>query len=462
MQTFGHRDLVLYFLLTTIIITYDGQFFQFLFFLVQNSPFLIVKFPYIYLTRRIVCAFPFQSNFSQRATNSEYLVVQMLRYLYKILPMSSTARIFLDQRVFEILHRIRRIREFNDGLGDILFSRYSNVGEGQQDTEGLWIYSKSRADTKPHDILVLYVHGGAGFGRGTSHMYTEYLSIFTLNLLEQGFSNPGIYVPTFPDDKFDKYPHQLGTVLKAYEYLTSISNENCHLAVMGDSSGATLCLSLLLTLAEPSPMLVRTLLASQKEKLKIETTEQLAEYYQNLKKPAVALLVSPITNLFTDDTGSLKSTTSKDDYLSVQVVRGWAQEYLQDSLYYEEYKDSELAYFDPGQVQDKTWWKRAMPKYGMLISYGSEELLAPEIETFISKLSDEEIGSKIRVDKQDAQVHNWGLLAFYTERLIDHREVSLQIFSSVISRMLLWNTVSYFDSGAKHPTNIVTIDEDYV
>ncbi|KAK6457131.1 uncharacterized protein RJT20DRAFT_147793 [Scheffersomyces xylosifermentans] len=407
MQTFGHRDLILYFLIASVFVLKDHGVQQYLKLLVQNSCFLCIQLPFAFLSKRYLNAFPYQSNFSQRATDFEFIVVEVLKYGFRFLQHHHVAKVFFDGRVFEILNRIRGLREYNDGLGDVVHTNFKSEQEETEDLKGIWIYSKSRVNTQPHDVLVLYIHGGPGFGMGNAHMYSEYLSIFTLNLLEQGFNNPGIFAPEFPLDRFDSYPHQMCTILRSYEYLISISPPATHIVVAGDSTGATLALSLLLNLAKPSP----------------------------------------------NDTNI--PLTGKDDYLTVPIVKAWGNEYIDDTDQFH----AEVNYYDPGQLRDKEWWAKASPVYGLLVSYGTEELLEADTTSFTNTLK--EAGVKVRVDRQNAQVHNWAILNFYTERLIDHREESLQIYAAVVSRMLLWNTNSYFSPDAKHPTRIITIDEDH-
>lgn len=428
MQNFGHRDFLLYFLISYYFIAYDYGVRALLIWLIENAYFSLVELPYNYLAYRRLLPFPYQTNFSQRATDYEFVVVEMLKHYFKYSQGQPAWSVFFDGRSFELLNKIRRWRECNDGLGD---TAIENICTDQElNCHATWIYTRSRVISKAHDILIFYIHGGNGFGVGSGHLYNEYLSILLINLLEQGFSNPGILVPIFLN-KLEKYPSQISQLMKDYQYLLTKKNEDTHIVLMSDSTGSTLAISMLLNMNHPSNGF---------------TQDQL------MTKPDAAIFISPITKLFHSPP---TNTPNPSDYLTQSTIHKWAANYIDKSIV----GTPQISFLDPSTIKDCQVWRNSMPQKGVVISYGDEECIKEDIEGFIQLLT--QSGVKLKVDKQIAQVHNWSILGFYTERLIDHREASLQMYSGILSRMFLWNTPAYVNGDSKEPTNIITIDEEY-
>lgn len=454
MQVFGLRDFILYFVITFYFIGRDFGLTTLLLFLIENAYFTFIKLPYIFIARRKLLPFPYHSSFSQRATDFEFIVTELMKHYYEFIQQSDIGRVFFDGRTFEFLNKIRRLRECSDGLGDTIVSNSLGVKtEKYDDMKGSWIYSKSRVDVKECDIVIFYIHGGTGFGLGSGHMYTEYLSILLVNLMEQGFSNPIIFVPQFERSTYEKYPTQVIQLLKVYEMLNSVFTPECKLVIMSDSTGCTLSISLLMQLSQPSNLLL-TALKDENLGNDFKDNQVLGEYYKGLRKPSALIFISPVINL----AGVFNLTTKcKSDYITKATIQFWVNKFISKELLAQ--TTDELHYFDPGQIRDISVLKQSFPIDGVVVSYGTDELIREDTENFIGQLK--RGGIKVKVDKQVAQVHNWSILNFYTERLIDHREASLQTFSGILSRMLLWKTSSYFQEGSKEPTSIVTIDEDH-
>lgn len=484
MQVFGHRDFLLVALLGLHGVWHRYGFLGLVSVALQHLFFVAVQLPYIYVVHRRLRPFPYQSLFLQRATGCEYMIVEMLKHVMDGYGLP-------EGQAFAAVNWIRNLREFGDGLGDIEATEIGNekekldgdishenhLLEGFQDgfseetvqndgpiiggaTEarftnnatnegktnlkatkeapsasvgprGFWLASKSRRHV-PHDVVVLYVRGGPGYGSGLGHVYGEYLSILTVNLLEQGFSNPACFVPEFPVEAA-RFPSQQALLVRCYAYIHSTIDIHCHIVVAGDSTGASLAANLLVALCKPSKLLMEALPEFSSASIKA------------LRRPSAAVLISPVVGV----TGKIVNNPS--DYITGSVLKRWTAAYAPKNEPIDENTD-------PLLVSLKKWGLSA-PEFGLYLTYGAQETLAPQNEEFVAVLRAS--GAKVRVSCRPASVHSWPILGFYTERLVDHREASLQEISGVISRMLLWRCPSYYEGQGREPVPILTLDEGH-
>lgn len=179
---------------------------------------------------------------------------------------------------------------------------------------------------------------------------------------------------------------------------------NCHLVVASDSVGSSFAMRQMREMAANFPGGV-----------------------------AAAVLISPVVG---EEPGreisEEPSSTAPDDYICRNTIDLWKK-----------------------QLGSKfTTSTAAEPRYGWYITYGSEEFLAPAIEALAQS-----VPGKVKLDRQLAQVHNWPLVCFWTETTIYDREVSIEAIAVQVSRMVLWNTSSYFDTGPSQPRVPPNIDE---
>lgn len=394
MQAFGSRDALLYVVLTTLYIFSDNSFFDAIWFILQNIS-IFIRVPYSYLCNRYFLPFPLQTRVSQRATGAEFILINLLQLNLNHLSRR-WGKEFFKTKVFHYVNRWRYLREAGNGLGDIKIQELPDGGN--------WFQSQSKSD-QAVDLAIVYVHGSWIVG-GSIAIYEEYLTSFCVKLQEEGFQNPIVFAPLIStSSKLDFI------VQNAVSKVRDIVGEDCHIVLAGDSIGATL--------------IMNSLLMEDKDLL-----------------PAVALLVSPITQLDQFDLIDLRINT---DYLSIETIEGWLEE-----------KVINLDRLAPGREK---WSLESIPKFGMVISYGSEECVTSYTEDYIRKLKDID-GCKLKVDKQLAQVHNWAIINYYTERLVEHREESLQKYASIISRLLLSETKSYFEANGGKVKSIISFDEE--
>lgn len=309
------------------------------------------------------------------------------------------------------------------GLGDTTYSVTTEEGK-----KGMCVFSKSQGLENP-DIVIFYIHGNA-FSSASAFIYLEYMQRFIVTLQEQGFKSPVIFMPQIFDSK--SFPKPLIQALLAWKYVGE-RYPNSKIVMGGDSVGATTAISLMI-------------LISQKMGIEAFNTEL-------LRKPDGALLISPVTKFVVskDEKGS--------DYLSKNLIKSWGEKYLQVHKRSNESNECFLKYLaSPGLCNEELIWKEFFPPYGIVITYGSEEILAPDIEMFVAKLRG--LG-KLKVIKHNAHVHDWPIMTYVPERNVDDREESINLFSGIFSRMLLWETESYFEAAAKEPTNVIHIDDKF-
>lgn len=172
---------------------------------------------------------------------------------------------------------------------------------------------------------------------------------------------------------------------------------NCHVVVASDSVGSSFAL--------------------------LQMCEMAANYEGGV---AAAVLISPVVG---EEHGF---STATDDFICRDTIDGWKKRL----------------------GSNFTNTTTVEPRYGWYITYGSEEFLAPAIE----KLA-QSVPGRVKLDRQLAQVHNWPLICFWTESTIYDREVSIESIAVQISRMVLWNTTSYFETGPSQPRVPPNLDE---
>ncbi|ANZ78040.1 BA75_04646T0 [Komagataella pastoris] len=486
MEELSNLDTLVYLLITVYCIISESGPLAFLSLLRSSAFYNFLVLPLDVFLNRIVKPFEFQPPFSQRCTCMEYTVSKALKHsLQSIHTPNDPSTVFFSPRVHRLFYLYRAYRQGFQGLGDIIYSdSYGNVNElsDESDSEslqpvpGLWIKSKSRSNSN-HDLILYYIPNGA-FIVGGPNFYVEFLSTFLVLLEQQGFQNPAVFLPELPKVPNAMFPRGLFHALKGWQYITE-SNPSARTVLCGDSTGATLALSLLLFIGTPdfsifsdiddakdancpvpphpvSPLglvpdkhdddnLPSAFKITKKSIVRVENT--------NLKLPDTALIISPVLNYFITEQDSTESNYNSD-YITPQLIRQWQKLFIPEQLTHSP-KDG---YHSPGLCTDQLWWAKSFPPAGMILSYGSEEYFRPELDQF-SKLI-KSIG-RTKVDCHEAHVHSWPLLLFYTEKTPEDREESVFMFSGIISRMLLWHTESYLALNSREPVNVLTIDDDH-
>ncbi|ANB11481.1 dynamin-like GTPase VPS1 [Sugiyamaella lignohabitans] len=215
-----------------------------------------------------------------------------------------------------------------------------------------------------------------GFSMTSVYFYLEYLICMVTKLQSQGFRNPAIFAVDYKPAPTGRFSDQMESVVAAWNYL-STAFDTSQLVLAGDSNGATLALSLLLHIARPYNGI---------------------ELCDATKKPCAAILVSPWTKLYT------KVTNNSSDYINHRILAKYADRYVDDNQIHSD------IHHNPGLCRSREWWTRAFPEHGIYLTYGEEEVLAPDIEEFYAITSQ---CGKIRIEAEPNQIHSWPVLMYY-------------------------------------------------
>lgn len=262
-------------------------------------------------------------------------------------------------------------------------------------TKGIHGLYMAHNENQSPDIIIYYCHGG-GFSMGSAYFYLEPL-LALLTLLKPHYRNPAVFALEYTLVPEAAYPTQLRQTMAGYDYvLALVHNDASRICVAGDSAGATLMLSLLLHLArEPD---------AQK------------------RRPGYATLISPWVTLASDDKRDTPS-----DYLSKESLELYGSQYAATK---ENLSDPLVS---PGCCLCLDWWARATPRNGMYITFGSEEVLAPETRTLISRL--EKSGVNISMREDPGGIHAWAIASLFLEESIEQR---IQGIKELV-KMVAWN-----------------------
>ena len=228
---------------------------------------------------------------------------------------------------------------------------------------------------------------------GSSAFYLEFLLSWHGLLVEAGYKNPAIFGLDYtlvPDASF---PAQLHETVHSYDHVISLAGDASRVCVSGDSAGATLILSLLLHLANPS----------------VATKQQaISGLSRDLDKPGMAVLISPWPTLVSHQ---YKNTTS--DYLDERALQTYSAQYAGS----ESAVTNPLA--SPGSCKDIAWWKKASPAGGIFVTYGQEEVFAPEIRDLVKLL--EGAGILVGAEAEAGGIHAWPVASLFLSSSTEQR-----------------------------------------
>lgn len=216
----------------------------------------------------------------------------------------------------------------------------------------------------------------------------------------QGFKNPAIFALDYEHVPNAEFEDQLAETAAGWMYLVS-KFPNSHLALAGDSNGATLAMSLLLHMANPANALPLT----------------------NPIVPGAAMLISPWSFAKYD------RQDNTVDYLNVKALNHYARCFCSSP------SDFIEVYQSPGLCKSKAWWTKAFPVTGIYLTYGQDEIMAQEIEDLALVLS--QVGP-VRIEKEAGQIHAWPIVQMFTGKSIEDRESGVESIATNLAYMLLW------------------------
>ena len=309
----------------------------------------------------------------RQATLFQDLVIRCVRYAFAKFP-AKIGRVFFSKNVALPFMRFRMIRH---GYRQSPIP-WSEVDFGN--AQGIRI---SPFPNEEADVLIYYAHGG-GFSMGSAYFYLEFLLAWVTLLQDAGYRNPTVLSLEYSLVPDASYPVQLEQAQSGYAYACSLIRDSSRICVGGDSAGATLILSLLLSLARLTN--------------KIEA-----------QKPGFATLISPWVTL-----SSPKNRNTPSDYLNSDSLH----------LYGRQYAGSEQRLSDPlvspGMCKDGKRWAEAAPTAGFGMIFGSEEVLGPELRDLIALLRD--AGCAVSVREEPGAVHAWPVVTLFLSDTQNERQ----------------------------------------
>ncbi|CAK7197434.1 hypothetical protein SEUCBS139899_000081 [Sporothrix eucalyptigena] len=242
-----------------------------------------------------------------------------------------------------------------------------------------------------------------GFVLGSSHFYLEFLLSWAALLMEGGpgdkkttrFRNPAIFSLDYTLAPDAVFPTQLDEATHAYLHIvsTAAQGSSTRVVVAGDSAGGAIILSLLLKL---SPK-----------------TEKGSIVAPTLRIPDQAVLISPWVSLW-----SHRYRRSANDYIDAASLAGYAAQYAGKAAIKLATGPKRVdPLMSPGHCQDGNWWRRACPSKGMFVTYGEEEVFAPEIRAWAEALQADGVDVQTSVDAGGSfGVHAWPVASLFLAR----------------------------------------------
>ncbi|KAG0647643.1 Meiotically up-regulated [Hyphodiscus hymeniophilus] len=357
----------------------------------QALPFLIIKLPLGFLYDRLLVRREYRNPFVQQASWFEDIVIRCVRYAFAYIP-ASIGRVFFSKAVSLPFMRFRMLRHG--------YLRCPIKWEEIKETgfTGLWVVEDN---SQQPDIVIYYAHGG-GFSMGSSYFYLEFLLAWLTLLKRVGYRNPAILALEYTLVPDQSYPVQLQQAIAGYKHALAITKDSSKICVSGDSAGGTLILSLLLHLANSSSELNGSSLAAAQSMV-----------------PAMAVLISPWTTLV-----SSKDRNTPSDYLDVTNLHHYAHQYARNKISIHD------PLISPGKCKDVSWWRQASPSKGFFITYGAEEVFAPEIRDLVATL--EKAGLKVEAQDQKDGIHAWPVAALFLSSTREERQKGLK---SIVERI---------------------------
>ena len=330
----------------------------------------VLQIPFQFVRERLFTPKPQRSAFVQRSAPFEDFVIRCVRYAFaKITP--KVGKVFFSK---EVALPFFKFRLWRHDLEECPVP-WKEIESSKAGVRGIWIGAE-----KP-DIVVYYCHGG-GFSMGSSYFYLEPL-IALLTLMQKKYREPAIFALEYTLVPEASYPTQLRETVNGYAYVLSrVSNDATRICLSGDSAGGTLMLSLLLHLS------------------KMETKLQ--------QKPGYAALLSPWVTIY-----SSEHQNTDSDYLDAEALHLYGRQYAGT----DEALDHPI--ISPGTCRDLEKWKDASPVNGIYITFGSEEVFAPEIKKLVKVMRS--AGLSVRVKEEPGGIHAWVITRLFLEESTEDR-----------------------------------------
>jgi acetyl esterase/lipase len=86
----------------------------------------------------------------------------------------------------------------------------------------------------------------------------------------------------------------------------------------------------------------------------------------------------------------------------------------------------------PGSCIDGELWKAASPRHGYFVTYGEEEVFAPDVKNFLKQQA--ELGIKAEWLEFRGEVHAWPVASLFLSDSIDKRLQGLRAIMTEVSK----------------------------
>jgi acetyl esterase/lipase len=235
---------------------------------------------------------------------------------------------------------------------------------------------------------------GGGFLMGSSYFYLEFLLSWLSVLAESGYRNPAVFALEYTLVPEASFPVQLQETIQGYEHVLTVARDPSIVCVSGDSAGANLILGLLLYLARGG-----------------RAGAGAGSWPVNdraLTKPGFAVLISPWTTLISP----LHKNTA-NDYLDDGTLRRFGLQYTGTKV------STDDPLVSPGKCNDVSWWKEASPTKGIFVTYGQEEVLAPEIKELVGIWKNATV--RVEADAEIGGIHAWPVASHFLSNSSEQR-----------------------------------------
>lgn len=237
---------------------------------------------------------------------------------------------------------------------------------------------------------------------GSSYFYLEFLiTLLSLISSTSTFTNPAILALEYTLVPDAAYPVQLQEAIAGYAYaLRVMRGQASRVCVAGDSAGGTIVLSMLLRLAEIAKN------GDADGDSDFNARGEISGRGGQDLRPGMAVLISPWVTL-DPPTPHTHTHVPTSDYLSPSRLQHYARQYSGPRSN----SPSSDELISPGTCTDPSTWRAASPLAGFFTTYGSEEVLAPDIRAWTQMLSAGGVG--VRTEVEGGGVHAWPVAGLF-------------------------------------------------
>ncbi|PHH53549.1 hypothetical protein CFIMG_001790RA [Ceratocystis fimbriata CBS 114723] len=347
--------------------------------------------------------------FAQTASISDVAAVRCMRWGVENLPID-VSRIFLSNNVAISYWLWQKWRSPITRDVRVTIPIFSDV---KQKFSGIWV---KRENNTPPEIVLYYIHGG-GFAQGSAAFFLPWLAAWLAKLEAAGYQNPAIFAIDYSLAPEVQHPVQIRQVLQGYQHVVSIVGDESQICMVADSAGAFLAMSLMTAIGSRSYR--KNDLASDightpnhAEDIPYEKKAVESMLESDFKAPGMVILISPWLSLV-----SSKHHATASDYITPERFRKYAEMYAPGISASSKRSNSKFS----GPCLTPAGVSSIRPKNGYIIWYGEEEVLANDIQEWITILRTR--GSQVTTILRSGGIHVWPVASFLirtrTERLDD-------------------------------------------